>query len=658
MPVDVNVVDDDDLLRVRDALRSAERERALSSTLSIPAVLAELEQWLDDERQWIQGSGRDWAALLDDLTAAWDDTGPELHASLVEAAGAAMSELAQIRKKLGQRAERDRSTKRRLELAAVSIRTALLEEEALSAAWKDLLEAEGVGDSRKAARLLAGLTSLAGHGAQLLGRLQRILADDAFEIAQARGEEPPASPKDTGGASPQERVEFAKTQITALPPSGKAVVWMLFAFAAKMWPPVLDVGERLTLYDVSWLRLVQERGGQAAYPVAPEIEADPRFLSLLLPRVEKPKEGPLPPLAPPAVDAHEKVPRVAIRLDLGEVRISEAEGLARSSAEALVALADLHGAESPWVLESSFVMLIEGHLGGSTFAPPAAFALSSEKRLALSSDTTAEIIAKNAEEWAAHFPIVDPRMRQAAHLLRWLRKAREAWAPGRLILCDRVIERVAAWAGVASPKLFLQDHVRLSWALAQVRDRLAGVAFNAFTSLGSAERGDAASWERYRVGHEEIRTDPDLGLSLGERSWTVQPRGVIGKLEWLAQRVPPDTLAFEEIQFLAARTSSGHVLASWVDELMGEFDAMEARRRRVRNALTHGGPAGEEAAAEVLQFVESIAVNALYTSMQGRFRGAPLVDHFLERRRIDERVLAALRAGAVPAEVLWPARKD
>lgn len=656
--VDVKVLAEDDLPRVREALRSASQKGDLSSTLSIPGVLTELEQWLEDERQWTQGSGRDWGALLDDLTAAWADAGPEMRTSLVNAAGTARLEVAEVRKELGQKAERDRSTKRRLELAAASIRAALLDEEVLSAAWMDLLEAEGLGDSRKAARLLSGLTGLAGHGAQLFDRLQRILADDGLEIAQARGEELPASYEDVGGASPQERVELVKTQITALPPSGRAVVWMLFAFAAKMWPPVLDVGERLTLYDVSWLRLVSANGGQAAYPVAPEVETNPHFLSLLLPRVEKPKEGPLPPLAPPAVDAHEKVPRVAIRLDLGEVRISEAEDLARSSAEALVALADLHGAESPWVLEDSFVMLVEGHSGGSTFAPPAAFALDSEKRLALSSDTTAEIIARNAEEWAAHFPIADSRMRQAAHLLRWLRKARETWAPGRLILCDRVIERVAAWAGVASPKLFLRDYVRLSWALAQVRHRLAGVAFNAFTSFGSAERADVDSWERYRVGHEEIRTDPDLGLSLGEKSWKVQPWGVIGKLEWLAERVPPDTLAFEEIRFLAGRTESGHALASWVDELMGEFDAMEARRRRVRNALTHGGPAGEEAAAEVLQFVESVAVSALYTSMQGRFRGTSLIDHFLERRRTDERVLAALRAGAVPAEVLWPARRD
>ena len=658
MPFDVKGVSDDDLPRVRDALRSAERKNDLSSTLSISAVLAELEQWLEDERQWTQGSGKDWGALLDDLTGAWVDAGPELCASLVNAAGTAKSEVAEIRKELGQKAERDRSTKRRLELAADSIRAALLDEEALGAAWKDLLEAEGIRDSRKAARLLSGLTGLAGHGAQLFDRLQRILADDGFEIALARGEEPPVSHEERGGASPQERVGLAKTQITALPPSGEAVVWMLFAFAPKMWPPVLEVGERLTLYDVSWLRAVCENGGRAAYPVAPEVEADPRFLSLLLPEVEKPKEGPLPPLAPRAVDADEKVPRVAIRLDLGEVRISEAESLARSSAEALVALADLHGAESPWVLEESFVMLIDGRHGGSTFASPAAFALNSEKRLALSSDTTAEVIAKNAEEWAAHFPIADPRMRQAAHLLLWLRKARETWAPGRLILCDRVIERVAAWAGVANPKRFLEDHVSLSWALAQVRHRLAGVGFDAFASLNSADRGDAAIWERYLVGHEEIRMDSEIGLSLGEKSWTVQPWGVIEKLGWLAERVPPNTLAYEEIEFLAERTQNGRALAGWVDELMGEFNVMESRRRRLRNALTHGGPAGEEAATEVLQFVESVAVSALHTSMKGRFRGAPLVDHFLERRRVNERLLAALRAGAEPAEVLWPARKD
>jgi hypothetical protein len=649
--------DSKDIARVRDALSSIERGGGRSSTLLIPAALLELEQWLADERQWAYGSAKDWAALLDDLAAAWAQTGPELRVALQKGAGGAATEAGQVRNALKQKEERDRSMKRRLELAAESLRSALLSEEALGAAWRDLINSEGVRDSRRAARLLGRLTALAGHGGDLFDRLERILGDDGYAIAHARGQPLPPAHDAPGGASATERLALAEAQIASLPRSGEVVVWLLFAFAPKMWPPVLEVGERLTLYDVGWLRQVCENSGSAAYPVAPEVEEEPRVLSFLLPAIEKPKEGPLPPLRPRAVDADEKVPRVAIRLDLGEVRISEAEALARSSAEALIALADLHDADSPWVLEKSFVMLIDGRPGGSTFAAPAAFSLTSDQRVALSGDNTAEVIGKHAERWADHFPITDPRMRQAAHLLLWLRKAREAWSPGRLILCDRVIERVAAWAEVSTPKRFLRDYSKLPWALSHVRGRLTGVVYSAFLSFSDVERSDAATWQKYLKAHEEIQSDAELQLSFGEKSWTVMPRAVIGKLGWLAERVPPGSLAEEEIGFLADRTQSGTALAAWLEELMAEFDAMESRWRRLRNTLTHGGPASDEAAEEILDFVESVAVSALYTSMQGRFDGTELVDFFLERRSADEELLVALRAGADPTGAIWPQQK-
>ncbi|HEX5374944.1 MAG TPA: hypothetical protein VFW48_02190 [Solirubrobacterales bacterium] len=647
-------VDDSEIARIRDALSSVERGGGRSSTLPIPTALLELEQWLEDERQWAHGSAKDWVALLDDLASAWSRTGPELRAALQKGAGGAAAEAGQVRNALKQKAERDRSMQRRLELAAESIRSALLREQTLGAAWRDLIIAEGVRESRGAARVLSRLTALAGHGGDLFERLQRILADDGHAIAIARGEPLPPNFDAPGGASGKERLQLAEAQITSLPRSGEVVVWLLFAFAPKMWPPVLEVGERLTLYDVGWLRQVCERGGSASYRVAPEVEEDPRFLSVLLPTVEKPKEGPLPPLAPRAVDADEKVPRVAVRLDLGEVRISEAEALARSSAEALVALADLHDADSPWVLEKSFVMLIDGRPGGSTFASPAAFSLTTDQRVAVSSDTTTEVIAKHAEHWADHFPITDLRMRQAAHLLLWLRKAREAWSPGRLILCDRVIERVAAWAEVSTPRRFLRDYSKLPWALNQVRGRLTGVVYSAFLSLSDVERADAAAWEKYQKAHEEIQYDAELQLSLGEKTWTVMPGPTIGKLSWLLERVPPGSLAAEELGFLSDRTRSGPALAAWLEELMAEFDAMESRWRRLRNSLTHGGPASDESAEEILEFVESVAVGALHTSMQGRFDETELVDFFLERRGADERLLAALRAGADPTGAIWP----
>jgi hypothetical protein len=91
---------------------------------------------------------------------------------------------------------------------------------------------------------------------------------------------------------------------------------------------------------------------------------------------------------------------------------------------------------------------------------------------------------------------------------------------------------------------------------------------------------------------------------------------------------------------------------------MDEFSKLEARARRVRNALVHGGPAIDQASSGVLPFVEALAQSALFISVEGRLDGADLVDHFLERRARNMRYLTALRSGVSPIDALWPSAES
>lgn len=643
--------------RVQKALNAALKPSSTPESPQIIEVLDELNSWLSDDRQWRGGSPRNWISLIDDLRVAIEDLGPRLRKTLHDENPAALGELKHIRAEFRQSpSSTDGSLRRRLARLAATLGDSLVGDEALRGAWNDLLAARGWEQSRAMAKILLRLGESRGHASESLAiRLRRILADNAYAVSVERGEKSKEGDLlRSANSTTEERLALAETIIFSIPQMGEAVVWLLYAFAPRLWPPVLEVGPRVTLYDVEWLRSVMQ-SGNAAYPLPPELEVDLQSLSLLLPPLESepPKEGPLPPLGTkPKED--EPVPRVAVRLDLGSVQIAQAEALARSSAEALVALADLHGAESPWVLEDSFSMYVDGQHGAWSFSGPAAFSPTTAQSVSMSSDVTSEIIARNAGRWGSHFPVHDYGMQQATHLLIWLRKARETWAPGRLILCDRIVERVAGWAGLSSPRRLVDDYLKLPWALHRMRSELTNVAWAAFNSLGSVEHLDKETWGRFKAGHDEILRDPDLEFNLGESSWQVNVQAVMGKLKWLAERVPKDSPAYERAEFLRQKFESGKQAAAWAKELMREFEVIDARARRLRNTLIHGGPVIERVAEETLPFVESVAVDALNISIEGRFDGVDLIDFFLDRRAGAEAILANLKSGADPAKALWP----
>lgn len=634
-----------DVLRIEDALQRAVKPNRYQPVPDLPDMLGELEDWVGDEHQWRSGRPQNWSTLLSDLIDSLSRLGDHLRKCLEPLAEPVREEILIVRRRLKQsKAPPDESMRRRLQRVGEELRTELLRNSALSAAWADVISADGPAQSIDLARLLLSLGELRGHARTSLVRsLRLILEDDSAAIARAKGDARPSrEDPDKAGASVEERLRLAEKPLTELPRRGRVVVWLQYALAPALEPLVLPIGDRVALYNVAWLQSVAKGSGAHRHHLPQEVIDDPFGLSTLVGDGERKKD--------------EVVPRVAIRIDLGEVRIPEAEKLARRSAEALIALAALHGAdESPWILEDSFAMYVDGSSGPWSMAAPAVFEPSSDQTTALSEDWTTEVIRKEAERWAAHFPIEDERMQAAAHLLIWLRKARETWAPARLVLCDRIIERVSGWAGVESVRRLIDDHIKLSWTIGCVRSELANcgwAAANASDPMFPVGNRERLEWLNRAA--EEIRSDPDIEITMTPQSWSVNPRGVLKKLDWLLERVPDGSPAEERVLRLQQRTRTGQAAAAWAEELMSEFEHLEARSRRVRNVLVHGGPESEAAAEGVLPFVESMAVDALYMAVNGRFSKVDLVDFFLDRRAQNIEILRALKAGSSPGDALWP----
>ncbi|MEK6277742.1 MAG: hypothetical protein AABM29_07010 [Actinomycetota bacterium] len=314
-------------------------------------------------------------------------------------------------------------------------------------------------------------------------------------------------------------------------------------------------------------------------------------------------------------------------------------------------MAALHGAPvSIWRLEESFVTFVNGHEGAGSFAAPAAFVPTAAERIAMSEDHTADDIRGMASKLGPHLPLNDPQMRQAAQLLIWLRRTRETWGPGRLVLCDRILERVCEWAGVANRRRFIEEYLRLPWAVERVRTEIAGAAWQALNTHGGFGTADQATFE-------EIRYDPELDFDLGERRWTVNLQGALNKAEWMSEHMPEGSHVRARLIRLKERTVTGQATATWIRELAGEFDVLERRARRIRNALIHGGPVGDGTAEGILPFAESLAVEAIYPAVEGQLEGADLVDYFLDRRKRHAQILAELTSGKPASEALfWRAK--
>jgi hypothetical protein len=216
------------------------------------------------------------------------------------------------------------------------------------------------------------------------------------------------------------------------------------------------------------------------------------------------------------------------------------------------------------------------------------------------------------------------------------------------VLCDRIFEQIAGWAGVVDRRRFTSQYLRTSWALRRIRLEIS----NSWAAIHSARLNFDPSLSRKKW--EEIKQDTELGYEPGAGGrYTIDLRGVLLRLDFLLECVEPDTPLHERLLRLKRRTANGRSTADWVEDLVGEFDAFQSRERRVRNGLVHGGPIDDEMAASVVLFMDWLAAESLHTAIKGLLADHDLIDHFLDRREEYEYCWRRLRRNEPAVEAMF-----
>jgi hypothetical protein len=633
---------EDHLRNLEGALAAAGRPSLGRPVLHPSHALKELGEWLEDDRQWHQARARHWVSLIDDLLASCGSAGPALGAYLTQTADAALREIRDCKRGLAAQGSQppDVSLRRGLERARRTLADTLGRTDALLAAWEDFAGSRAARERDDRARALLDLAEAIGHDRKVLSRsLRDLLGDELLEVQRVRGEKISIeSVRERAGLSVAERLALASTRLGQLPRRGHVVVWLKYSLAPMRWPWVIEIGERVTVFQVEWLRSVLSAGELQKLPG--EVSSATQHLEMLVGAGRDDAD----------VSETEDLPESVVRVDLGDVLLSQARDLAAETSELLVSLASLHGAPpSIWQLTGDRLMFVDGRSGGPAFGIPRFFAPSSEQRLEMAEDDTASTLAALAPRLGPKLPMTRRQARRAAQLLVWLRRARQTWEPGRLVLCDRVFEQVSGWARIADRGRFVREHLRLAWALRQVRNEIVRSWYALVDANSALSTERAMSEEDWR----QVTADPDIAFEMDNRSRRLNLQGVLRRLDFLVQRTDSTFPVHDRLSRLRDRTRNGRATAHWVDELSVDFDVLERRALRTRNALVHGGPVADATARGILPFVETLAVDALHTAIEGELRDVNLVDYFLDQRAARERCLHRLRQDEPPDEALF-----
>jgi hypothetical protein len=640
--------------RIYEALEEARRRPAPYPAMAEPGVvLAELEAWLEDERQWTSGYSHQWSSLLDDLRASHAGLGKHLRTHL-RAGGlaAGWQELSSERGALKRKRREsgpDPVLRRRLARLAAPLRESLLEVNALIAAWQDLCESRTRPEAQTRARNLATLLGEAGHDPEeTLKRLEQVLADSAARIATLRGEAVTfESWTERADASEEERLELCRQLLAKPSVVGDVVIWLRYLLAPLEQGTMIEISDGVSIYAQRTLREAWIADEQERLPPELRNGERPHNLAMMARIPDEEEEASDEEWHDPDEG---RPPHALVRIDLGRVPFAEALALARETAELLVSLAVLHGADpSIWLLTGDHASFRDGKASGAAFTAPPVFEPTFEQDSAMSSDRLPFVLSQWAEKLAPHLPLTRPDLRRAAQLAYWMRRAQESWEPGRLVLYDRVFEQVAGWAGFTDLGRFLEDCLRPSWPLNRIRNEIT----NCWSAVHNAATGPFHDFPE--PAWKEIVALPEIEyVPRDDGGWEVNLKGVLLRLGFILERLGPESALHERIARLRDRTASPKSTQSWLKELDGDFVALRARTRRLRNALVHGGPVGEGAARSVLPFAEWLATDALHTALDGLLADkGDLIDHFLSRRDMQLRVSERLQAEEAAAEVLF-----
>jgi hypothetical protein len=604
-------------------------------SLQLSGALDELDAWLADDKQWLHGAPQQWKTLVEDVIDR-----ARLLASLAD--GTVQTQLRGLADQLrrlqsqfgGAAGDSDAAHRRELSRTATALRKQATNAELLLSAWGRIGQ-WSVKHPGKAEDGVAALHDLLGlHGYDATAHLQgvdRLLSDVGWAIANARGDPRPEDPKTPAGASARERLELATQGLIGSQVTTATIVWLEYLQATLRWPPILRIGDRVTLFNADFLRaLIHQR---------PEDERVPAEL-------RDPNTSGLP-IWLGAYDKHKALsgepqrgdPRVLIRIELDPQPAPALLLAARETAEFLPAFAALNNDNHDvWLDSESYFML-------GVRSSAHAFSFDETKAHdALHRDSTAAHLKENVELLAPHLPLVSAQLRTAARLAVWLRRAKTTDDPTRLLLCERVVEQVCGWAGINAMERFVGQSIKPSWMHQQLRAEISDAYRQLTADLLHAPH-------RHTSTIETSRTPPQHGPDTYASS--INLKAVLDHLDDLVAMAPLGSTSCVRLTQLSERCTDAKAMKAWTAGLEERFDRRNARLRRTRNALMHGGPLTSATVDDVARFAETLAFHALTPAIEMLLAGEDVTDGFLDRRERYRVCVSGLHSGVPVSEALF-----
>lgn len=611
---------------VHAALRASRQKAPFPELVGLPDLVLELRSWINDDRQYRHASAASWKSLLRDVKTSLEDypTSVVGHAAdkdeLLDELQQSASELAE------KNLRREELLRRRVRRFCDLLETGLTAPEARTAAWNDLLsQAASPRRAEASARRLFDMTAWAGLDTDSLDQALRCCLEGEWQ-----------HPIASAGL----RLSRAGNEVSRDPNRGSVAVWLRLLFA-QLHSAELSVGPRIQIFQASWL------APRFAHPDAatpPDVANDDGSLRSLC-RADELLNTVAPGPAP-----HVETPWALVRIDIPDATTAEAVGRARRTAATLGAVGTLYGGEpSLWRVDGSYVTFREGKRSAGSFMAPIVESATFVERVAVGRDPTPGLLRHNATELSKLLPVRPGRMDELAQLMLWLREARSAPPPARLVLCDRAIETVSGWAGVATPRRFVEMFLIPSWSRRQMLGEFRAVAIDIYYN---------GQGRRFPAGHPQHEAWAEVVLDSKLRLRDIADgdidalKSLIANVHALLGRLPADHPNRDQVQRLVHHVASPKAALNWLASVTQQGMVSEARRSRTRNALVHGGPLSEPTVGNVIVFAQYMADESLARTLEAFMNGDDACTAFMALAQRGGELRRRLRAGQPVCEAL------
>lgn len=602
------------------------------------AILDELDGWLNDTRHYDRNQRRrdEWISITEDVCAAFGLVGPRL-GSIVPSAGDLV---------LGLDRDLGIDQARRTVMAGVlsQVRAELRVPGAPGATLLDLMEA--VKDPATRTTVINGRVDVLDAVLQFADRslggvsstLSGILDNDAWYVHLALHELDGIEMRDEqldedAGLTEDERIDLATRWIGRQPTPAHHVVWLFYGHARADWRFTVGVCEFFEgpalLSALTEVDEVRAAGG--TYPGdrheynTPPAELITNDIGGMYLRKER--EWP----------KHEDW--VGVRVDLGTETYPHVIETARDQVRALIALAAFDLRQTSWTELSGHKHFIDGYQA-VTSSPFEEFG---SQRTWADFDHTGAWLHEHQSELGnqvAAGPEAHAVVTAATAL------ANTTTTPAVALLeAVRVIETQASV-------------LRIHW-----KELVHEYAIPS-TSRFRAQTGAFRAVEAVAHDHELFEHLPHLrDLSSEFRTYDGGQRAInmaaaVERLPMLVTEVPTYNMSGRRLRHVAEDIASPAAVAAFVDAETAREHRLLRRAHRVRNSLTHGGPANNSIIESASIFITSKAQHITDITLRALLDGQPPTETLRRYRQSNDTWTGGLAKAPTVAVALFPGKAD